>query len=583
MKFETPILFLIFNRLDTTKKVVAILREIKPSNIYIAADGARLNNKGEQEKCSAVREYVLNNIDWECKVKTLFRAHNLGCGKAVSKAISWFFENVDQGIILEDDCLPNLSFFSFCQTLLSVYKDNHRIMHIGGHSIGTFKEKDDEDYFFSAYNHIWGWATWRRAWNKYTFSMTGLDTFISSKKLEQYFRSKIEIEYWTNVLRDAKRIDTWDFQWTYSVWNNNGISILPTKNLVQNIGFGDDATHTKTIDTILINPKLGDLCGELLHPCKIEINFKKDRQMTEAIFGLPATLCPITNDGNLTIIKDFSTDLIYKKYLEDFSIDIKYLFQGKGKIFLLLSEDSKYEFFYPKIEGDSSFYSKLQEFDWYYIPWKWEHEQVLKYLKNEMKILEIGSGSGGFLTNIIKRNSTLECLGLELNESAIDAAKQSGLKLLAESIQDHAEKNPNKYDIVCSFQVLEHVFDIQSFISSNVKTTKQNGLIVFSVPNNNSFLRDDFNILNIPPHHVGLWKEESLRNLEKYFDITLEEILFEPLQKYHLQYFKETISNKLKKKFRIPKRALKYIERFYPILTSNKYQSYTIMVIFRKK
>ena len=164
---KTAVLFLVFNRLDATKQVFETIQKAKPPRLYIAADGARNNKDGESEKVKAVHDLILDNIDWQCEIKTLFREKNLGCKYAVSGAISWFFKNEEMGIILEDDCLPNQSFFWFCEELLKRYKDNMKIWHIGGASFQNGIKRGYADYYFSKYNHVWGWASWASRWKFY--------------------------------------------------------------------------------------------------------------------------------------------------------------------------------------------------------------------------------------------------------------------------------------------------------------------------------------------------------------------------------------------------------------------------------
>jgi hypothetical protein len=172
----------------------------------------------------------------------------------VSGAITWFFENVEQGIILEDDCVPSISFFTYCEELLEKYKDNDFIYHITGHNpLGNTKSKCS--YYFARIQHCWGWATWKRSWNKYEYDINGLDDFIKEKKLNQILRRRCDREYWLNIFRKMEKheIDTWDYQWTYAVFKNNGLCINPSKNLISNIGFGIDATHTFGTDSVFYN------------------------------------------------------------------------------------------------------------------------------------------------------------------------------------------------------------------------------------------------------------------------------------------------------------------------------------------
>jgi hypothetical protein len=245
-QLNTPILFLIFNRPDTTKIVFDRIREIKPKYLYIAADGPRENRQGEELVCKATREYVLDSIDWDCEFKTLFRDKNLGCGSAVSSAITWFFENVEMGIILEDDILADLSFFHYCDVLLNKYRDDTRIMHISGLNIKTKWNIADGSYFFSKLGTIWGWATWRRAWVHYDFNISIWQYPEMQAKILSLFPEKVRKD--RKKLYDdlfSNKIDTWDYQWTFSRIIQSGLSIIPKTNLIKNIGCGYTGTHTQ--------------------------------------------------------------------------------------------------------------------------------------------------------------------------------------------------------------------------------------------------------------------------------------------------------------------------------------------------
>ena len=282
---NTPVLFLIFNRPDTTKRVFESIREAKPSRLYIAADGPRKGKIGELELCTLTRE-ITNEVDWNCEVKTLFRENNLGCKVAVSSAINWFFENEEEGIILEDDCLPNQSFFMFCQTLLNYYRDNEKVMHIGGANFQGGIKRGDGSYYFSKYNHIWGWATWKSAWKNYNISMQIYSPEKTTHLLRSIFDTKREITYWEKIFSDvvAEKINTWDYQWTYNIWSNNGVAILPNKNLVRNIGFNADATHTASEDIMSIGNIPLEEIDIIVHPQTIFVDKEADRYGFNNIF-----------------------------------------------------------------------------------------------------------------------------------------------------------------------------------------------------------------------------------------------------------------------------------------------------------
>lgn len=281
---NTPVLFLVFNRPDTTQQVFNQIKLAQPKQLFIAADGPRLERTGEVQKCEQVKQ-IVSQITWDCEVKTLFRIQNLGCGKAVSSAINWFFAHVDEGIILEDDCLPNLDFFNYCQEMLLKYRDNDTIMHISGcNLIKTECIKDKSSYYFSNYCFIWGWATWKKAWKHYDFNLN-FDINVYEKSINEKFKNKFERKYWKGILQRSKNklIDTWDYQWVFAVWLNKGISANTKINFIQNIGFGIDATHTLDVNhapnLVLQNSKYA------INPPNIVINKFYDKQCSK-VFGI---------------------------------------------------------------------------------------------------------------------------------------------------------------------------------------------------------------------------------------------------------------------------------------------------------
>lgn len=262
----TPVLFLIFNRPDTTQKVFNAVREAKPKKLFVAADGPRSDKEGESEKCRKARE-IATSVDWDCEVKTLLRAKNLGCKIAVSTAIDWFFENVEEGIILEDDCLPSQSFFWFCQELLEHYRDDTRIMHISGNNFQFGHKRGEGTYYFSKYNHIWGWSTWKRAWKCFDVNMKSFEEFKREDQINNVFRIKQQQKYWVKVFQKTydSEIDSWGYIWTYTCFTNNGLCVLPNINLVSNIGFDSESTHTKGNDSIFSQMEVEEI-SEIVHP-----------------------------------------------------------------------------------------------------------------------------------------------------------------------------------------------------------------------------------------------------------------------------------------------------------------------------
>lgn len=250
---NTAVLFLVFNRLDTAKQVFEEIKKAKPPRIYIASDGARKDKNDEAEIVASVRNYVLKSIDWECKVQTLFRDENLGCKYAVSGAINWFFEQEEMGIILEDDCLPSQSFFWYCEAMLEKYKNDTRMSMITGTAYLFNEVESDSDYFFSKYMSIWGWASWRRAWQGYDVKMSDWPAVKASNLLDNvfYWDAKVSKNFSKALdLTYQNKIDTWDYQWCYHCWLNGGYCVTPFYNLVSNIGY--EGTRS-SIDSPFIN------------------------------------------------------------------------------------------------------------------------------------------------------------------------------------------------------------------------------------------------------------------------------------------------------------------------------------------
>lgn len=277
-----------------------------------------------------------------------------------------------------------------------------------------------------------------------------------------------------------------------------------------------------------------------------------------------------------------SSDII-KEYLSQFEYDVSQLFSGINQIGVYKCIDTGYRFYFPfNITGDSAFYEHLQDFDWYYKPWKWEHENAIKFIKQNMNVLEIGCGTGDFLLKA-KERLNAQCVGIELNKNAITIANQKGVTVYNESIEQHSLANKDVYDVVCSFQVMEHISNVYSFIQSQISCLKKGGSLIISVPNNDSWLKRSYNILNMPPHHMGLWNKKSLCSLDKHFNLKVIKVSFEPLQIYHNEYYYQTHEYLFEKIKIIPKRLWKYLIPIIYYVSSKSYNGYTIQVVYSKK
>jgi hypothetical protein len=253
---DTPLLLIAWRRPHTLHQVINAIRPLAPSRLFVACDGPNLDRPGESEKVAATRAVIENEIDWPCQIERNYSEVNQGCRLGVSRAISWFFDHVEEGIILEDDCVPHPDFFYFCNTLLERYRYDTRVWCISGSNFQDGQWRGNGSYYFSRYNHCWGWASWRRCWRHYDADLKLLPILCDSGYITTIFENKLERKYWLYVwqnLIDSGKPNTWDYQWTFACLVNGGLTALPNKNLVHNVGFGQDATHTfgRSIDTAI--------------------------------------------------------------------------------------------------------------------------------------------------------------------------------------------------------------------------------------------------------------------------------------------------------------------------------------------
>lgn len=280
---KTPVAFLIFNRPDLTNIVFDAIAQAKPKKLLVVADGPRFPE--EAEKCREARA-VIERIDWDCEVSTNFSDINLGCKHRVSSGLNWVFSQVEEAIILEDDCLPAESFFYFCQTLLDHYQDDERIMHISGNNFQFGHSRTEYSYYFSKYPHIWGWASWRRAWKHYDVHIKNWSEYKGLDMLSYVCENLCEQQYWIDIFNRVFNgaIDTWDYQWVYACWCQNGLAILPDSNLVSNIGFGVDGTHTSNSENSLSKLPLTDI-WEIKHPSLVVMHKEADNDTFNSVLS----------------------------------------------------------------------------------------------------------------------------------------------------------------------------------------------------------------------------------------------------------------------------------------------------------
>ncbi|WP_411875739.1 hypothetical protein [Vulcanococcus limneticus] len=282
---DTPLLLIAWRRPHTLRQVIDAIRPVAPTRLYVACDGPNPKRPGEAKKVAATRAVIKSEIDWPCQIERLFSDTNQGCRLGVSRAITWFFEQVEEGIILEDDCVPHPDFFPYCTTLLERYRHDTRVWCISGNNFQNGHWRGDGSYYFSRYNHCWGWASWRRCWQHYDADLRLWPALRDSGLLDIVLEDPLERNYWSAIwqqLMEAGEPDTWDYQWTFTCLAQGGLTALPNRNLVSNVGFGVDATHT----TGLANPTVADQgLGELRHPPFVLRNAAADCYSFDHHFG----------------------------------------------------------------------------------------------------------------------------------------------------------------------------------------------------------------------------------------------------------------------------------------------------------
>jgi hypothetical protein len=281
---QAPVLLIAWRRPDALLNIITALRAVKPKHIFVACDGPRAGNITEAQRVAETRDVIENEIDWKCTVDKLYTEYNQGCKVGVSRAISWFFENVDEGIILEDDCVPHPDFFNYCTSLLEHYRNSERVWCISGNNFLGGQIPQEGSYYFSKYPHCWGWATWRRAWVNFSGTIDFWPEWKRTKEWREVVKDPRELQYWQGIFEKcyAGEIDSWAYPWTAAVWRAGAVTAIPNVNLVQNIGFDGAATHTISGQSSLSIATMS--LPEIHHPEEVVVDAEADAYVFNTIF-----------------------------------------------------------------------------------------------------------------------------------------------------------------------------------------------------------------------------------------------------------------------------------------------------------
>lgn len=283
--FEIPVAIFLFNRPECTRQLYSAIATLKPIRLFIVADGPRKEHEADQELCATTRA-VFNTIDWPCEVTKIYSEHNLGCRNSIPNGLSLIFKEVEECIILEDDCIPQQSFFMYCKELLARYKDDDKIMSIGGHRSDGPSEFNTDSYFFSKYPNIWGWATWKHKWEKYDLKMVEWSILRNTSWLNEILNDDAAVAFWKRMFDKMHNgMDTWDYALVFSSWLHNSLSIRPKVSMISNIGFDNNATHTKTPINGTSFPEAADMTFPLHHPSEINIDEESEKRIEWVSFS----------------------------------------------------------------------------------------------------------------------------------------------------------------------------------------------------------------------------------------------------------------------------------------------------------
>ncbi len=503
---RSPVLLLIFNRPELTAQVFTAIRAALPARLYIAADGPRQDQPGDVNRCALARE-IVTAVDWPCEVRTLFRDTNRGCKRAVSEALDWFFCEEEAGIVLEDDCLPHPDFFRFCDTLLERYAGDERVSVITGDNFQRGRRRGDASYYFSKYNHCWGWASWRRAWRLYDGDLSFWPAWKGSATWRERIPNAAERTYWEAIFDSVARgeIETaWDYPWTASLWYSGGLTSTPNVNLVTNIGFGEDATHTRGAGRRHVMPR--HEIGTITHPTDVVCDERADDFVFRHHFVNPLyrfsrfvrpVFVAVTNalsggkgssghamevdlTGNTEKLEIFLTRFSHGR-----GLNIQELWAEMDRVWHTLGLDNRKRLAGQRI---SAFYAHpvwvlnglFSEAD----PESLGHRQAIAdYLRDtwahrpDLRIADFGGGSGALVRQIADRIPN--AAGIEIIEpfpSEFFQRRLAGRKEIA--FRDSF--SPDGYHVVIAQDVLEHVEQPIELALECIAATRVGGMVLFA-------------------------------------------------------------------------------------------------------
>jgi 2-polyprenyl-3-methyl-5-hydroxy-6-metoxy-1,4-benzoquinol methylase len=599
MKYA-PVLISVYDRVYHLEQCINSLRENPEAintDLYVAVDFP--SKEEDIPKINRVLDY-LSTVGGFASVNIIKREKNYGPGKNMRAAINELYKHYDRLISMEDDNVVSKDFLAYMNGALEFYKDDDRIISISGYNYPVEMPSDYEHdvYLWSAYGG-YGVGSWRHRNLLQFLSLDDFHVFLNNDDLINRFMGIAE--HILPILFDGllKSRVYGDAAISYNTFMKGKYNLFPIVSKVKNIGYdgsgencafderisnqilSSEINRTNFVKDIQPDERIYKVLFNYFRIDKQRKNYTKEivklfrEEIKERIKGVNI-ISPLTNSSDVTLIREVSTDFIKNQY-SVYNVEIEKYFYGLKTIQLYKCNQSEFKFYYPlNLAGDGKFYEQLQKIPWYYMEDKWEFDVALNLIKENEKVLEIGSGKGAFLRKATAKS--VNVYGAELNKDQAKKLKESGFKIFNENLKTLQSKYKNYFDVVCSFQVLEHVPNPREFIEENLALVKKGGRLIFSVPNHDSFVGlDELNFLDMPPHHMGLWDETSFRKIEKIFPIELKFISLEPLQSYHLDYYISILERVYHDEFEIKEDIINYVKN-----NPGKIKGHTILAEFIK-
>ena len=601
MKYA-PVLISVYDRINHLKQCIDSLKEnpeAKFTDLFVTVDYPL--KEEDLPKIQAVLNY-LETISGFKTINIIKREHNFGPGKNMRAAIKEVLGNYDRLISMEDDNIVSNDFLSYMNRALEFYENDERIVSISAYNypIDVPKSYKNDVYIWPAING-YGIAYWRDKNFLDYLELNDFEKFIIDDNLINGFMNVAE--HILPILFDGllKGRLYGDAVISYNYFMKGKFNLFPVVSRVKNIGYDGSGENCET-DERFVNQQLITNSK----PVRFVKNIQPDKEINKILFDFfkisrerkeytkkvinafreeikkrkfnnsNLVISPLSLSTEVKLEREIPVEFILKQYAA-YGIDTTKYFEGLQKIKLYKCEKTDFRFFYPlTLAGDGKFYEQLQKIPWYYMEDKWEFDVALNLIQTTEKVLEIGSGKGAFLRKAKQKGVNI--FGAELNKSQAQKLNQEGFVVYDENLSALAENRKETFDVVCSFQVLEHVPNPKEFIEDSLKLLKVGGRLIVSVPNHDSFLGlDDENFLDMPPHHMGLWDEKSLMSLEDIFPLKVKSVHLEPLQDYHKDYYKSIFAKKYNDEFLIKEKIFERVEK-----NRNEILGFTILVEYEK-